>query len=650
MTHISSSVSSGETTPPIHSCNSPSYELLKGALVLALQEPSPVHLSHRSMRRSNNPYLTTGHSSNASVASVASIASTATICSTTPIRSQEASWRPSDPEKASDANDNDLSQALAEDIAALEPIEHDYHRQQPFWLFSMIWAHQIWWVIAGVINIPFFYHVSKYSPSTTRTSFIAQASLVNLTITVLVRNELLLAGLYWAFSKIPFRRFYAHRMLHSIGGLHVGCAFGTFIVEVGRSTSLNSTLDIALLVTSIILPVGITVIIFFALRPLRERFHNAWEYTHRYVGWTVIADLVVHLGLKAATLDTPEQLFYTSLPYLTLACIISIFYIWFTVRHAQISIRANRSVAVVTLPGAPTMRSGTFARISRDGFEWHAFSVAMTDFEKREFSLIVGRAGDWTTGLINDALDTRGPEKIYIRGVCPPGFMYMHRSYKKVVTVCTGAGIAPALPHIEQHTSDIMLIWIAKNHRKTYGEAVWNTVTSNLPANQVILHDTSLSGRPDIASLLEKAAIAHDAEAVFVVGGMKTFCSPNGIFDANLQGKLPQDFWSNVEISTVPGANGARRVQLTGCIRPELSTQLNPGDGGGQYDSSGGEGGLGNPRDSVCLGYNHYVELIEPAGQRACIRCCDDPADCPLTMDTLGCQTVIPGNYFDCAN
>ncbi|EUC55074.1 cytochrome P450 family protein, partial [Rhizoctonia solani AG-3 Rhs1AP] len=133
-------------------------------------------------------------------------------------------------------------------------------------------------------------------------------------------------------------------------------------------------------------------------------------------------------------------------------------------------------------------------------------------------------------------------------------------------------------------------------------------------------------------------------------GGMKTFCSPNGIFDRNLQGENPQDFWSNVEMSTAPGVNGARRVQLTGCIRPELSSQLNPGDGGGQYDSSGGEGGLGNPQGSVCLGYNHYVELVEPAGRRACIRCCDDPADCPLTMDTLGCQTVIPGNYFDCTS
>ncbi|CAE6409015.1 unnamed protein product [Rhizoctonia solani] len=510
--------SSGRATPTTDSRNSFDFELLKGALALALQEPSPIFFNPHSMRKTKQLYLTSsGHSSNAS------ISSTATICSTTPIRARGESWGSTDPEKLSNSNDNDLSQALADDIAALEPIENDYHRQRPFWLVSMIWAHQIWWIIAGVINIPFFLYVSKLSSSVTRTNYIAQAALVNLTITVFVRNELLLTGLYWAFSKIPFRRFYAHRMLHSIGGLHVGCAFGTFIwiifytMEVGRSASLDSPLNIGLLITATILPLGITIIILFALRPLRERFHNIWEYTHRYVGWTVIVDLIIHLGLKAATLDAPKQLFYTSLPYLTLACFISIFYIWLTVRRANVSIQANRSVAVLTFPGAPTMRSGTFARISRDGFQWHAFSVAMTDLEKRQFSLIVGGAGDWTTGLINDALGSQGPERIYIRGVCPPGFMYMHRAYKKVVTICTGAGIAPALPQIEQRTSDIMLIWIAKNHRKTYGETVWNAVTSNLPENQVILHDTALSGRPDIGSLIERAAKAHGAEAIFVV-------------------------------------------------------------------------------------------------------------------------------------
>ena len=109
---------------------------------------------------------------------------------------------------------------------------------------------------------------------------------------------------------------------------------------------------------------------------------------------------------------------------------------------------------------------------------------------------------------------------------------------------------------------------------------------------------------------------------------------------------------------------------MTGCIRPEKLSRLNPNDAGGQYDSSGGAGGTGNPQGSQCLGYNHYVELVEPAGPRACIKCCDDPRDCPtnkgerhlarvsglfllltrirLRADTQGCPNVIPGNYFDC--
>jgi hypothetical protein len=47
---------------------------------------------------------------------------------------------------------------------------------------------------------------------------------------------------------------------------------------------------------------------------------------------------------------------------------------------------------------------------------------------------------------------------------------------------------------------------------------------------------------------------------------------------------------------------------VTGCITKSFS-QLNPKDGGGQYDSSGGAGGKGNPKGSVCTGYNHYVEV-----------------------------------------
>ncbi|KAL0573230.1 hypothetical protein V5O48_008718 [Marasmius crinis-equi] len=88
---------------------------------------------------------------------------------------------------------------------------------------------------------------------------------------------------------------------------------------------------------------------------------------------------------------------------------------------------------------------------------------------------------------------------------------------------------------------------------------------------------------------------------------------------------------------------------MIGCIRPELVDRLNPDDDGGQYDSAGGDGGTGNPEGSACLGYNYYVELIEPSANRACIKCCDNYDDCPLWLDTAGCPAVIQGNYFDCS-
>jgi hypothetical protein len=110
-------------------------------------------------------------------------------------------------------------------------------------------------------------------------------------------------------------------------------------------------------------------------------------------------------------------------------------------------------------------------------------------------------------------------------------------------------------------------------------------------------------------------------------GGMKTYCSPAGRYSSQ-QGQLPAQFWSNVAFKTGNGPSGKRyaqreisfvslettretdtiRVEVTGCIRPELLSRLNPGDEGGQYDSSGGAGGQGNPAGSVCLGRVLYMQ------------------------------------------
>jgi hypothetical protein len=98
---------------------------------------------------------------------------------------------------------------------------------------------------------------------------------------------------------------------------------------------------------------------------------------------------------------------------------------------------------------------------------------------------------------------------------------------------------------------------------------------------------------------------------------MQTYCS-QAARTSDRQGLLASNFWSNVDLQSGISSRGARFIQcsfllsssrnmrslflypVTGCIRPETLDRLNPGDGGGQYDSSGGDGGNGNPAGSKC--------------------------------------------------
>ncbi|KAF8756749.1 hypothetical protein RHS01_04500 [Rhizoctonia solani] len=116
-------------------------------------------------------------------------------------------------------------------------------------------------------------------------------------------------------------------------------------------------------------------------------------------------------------------------------------------------------------------------------------------------------------------------------------------------------------------------------------------------------------------------------------GGMRVYCSASARTD-NSQGLFPNDFWKKVTYKTGTGKR-AENTSTHGRIKKGFS-QLNDNDGGGQYDSSGGAGGKGNPQGSVCTGYKHYVQLVEPNDGRACIRCCQDYNDCPLDKDTAG--------------
>lgn len=313
------------------------------------------------------------------------------------------------------------------------------------WSDFFRWAHQIWWIIVALFNLPgvlFAFNrlatktedfaTDALSESSTQRIF-AYLSVFNLTMTIVIRNELLLTLLYWSFNYVPVFKFQFHRMLHSIGGLHVGAGFATFVwilvymINMFARTTFGCTWQEWIMrITIVIMVAGLSVMILTALRPIRERYHNLWEYTHRFVGWFTLLNLVLHVIAKSAT-SRPATIFSTPLPYLTLVCLISVFYIWFTAQQVPVEASSGTGVAIVKFPCRPTMKDGTFARVSTDFLQWHAFSVAMTNNTKSEFAIIVGAAGDWTRSLVNGVAAGHGPTRMWIRGITPPGFMHMHR-------------------------------------------------------------------------------------------------------------------------------------------------------------------------------------------------------------------------------
>src|SRR5579859_73148 len=291
------------------------------------------------------------------------------------------------------------------DAVCLRPICVDFDR----------WAHQIWWAIVILANIPGILFSFHHTPTATKTEVQDKFALIavsNLTATIIVRNELLLLVLYRSFNYAPVLKFHSHRMIHSIGGLHVGAGVATFVWTLVYMTNMYSSLPFrgiwqewVLFSSAALLALGLFLMIIIAIRPIRVRFHNIWEYTHRFVGWFSLFVLLIHVATKASMQANPRALFNTPLPYLIIVCFISVFYVWFSVRKVRVRTEAGKGVAILKFHGRPSLRDGTFIRISTNFIQWHAFSVAMTDWDGREFAVIMANAGDWTKSFI-DAVNT----------------------------------------------------------------------------------------------------------------------------------------------------------------------------------------------------------------------------------------------------
>ncbi len=395
--------------------------------------------------------------------------------------------------------------------------------------------HTFWWILISLFNLlllNIFYQTIYLSDTTT-----AIFSVSNILVAVLVRNELILHLLYrlavWTSVKIGYGKYYFNSSVHYIGGVHASCAtWGLLWVIVDQwqqlgnpnnFISMTSSQDpISIAISSILLTL-LVIIIITALPSVRDKFHDTFEISHRYLGWSSLIILVLYQirfqFIVALNQAYPLGTLLTNPVLLMVALMVfSVFLPWMSVQcfdnfgmHCP-----SQGVLVVTFPGRADV--GSFARISLDSVEWHSFSVARTSFDKEtgksKIHLIIGAVGDWTKNLIRQVEKGNLPKRLWVRRVKPPGFMFSINAYSRVVVIATGAGIAPVIPHVIENGHKLCIVWIGNNHKETYGEELWSLLDSHSRCN---IFDTGIHGRPNVEQLAIQTVRDFEAQAVFCV-------------------------------------------------------------------------------------------------------------------------------------
>ncbi len=128
--------------------------------------------------------------------------------------------------------------------------------------------------------------------------------------------------------------------------------------------------------------------------------------------------------------------------------------------------------------------------------------------------MVISRAGDWTSAFIEDP-----PQQVWVRGIPTVGMAIVRRLFTKVVFVATGSGIGPTLPHLLSSDAPSRLVWVTKDPRVTYGDALLDEITE--AQSDAIIWNTDKRGKPDVLRLAYAAYLESEAEAVVCISNSK---------------------------------------------------------------------------------------------------------------------------------
>lgn len=253
---------------------------------------------------------------------------------------------------------------------------------------------------------------------------------------------------------------------------------------------------------------------------MRAKYHNTFEASHRFMGWTVLGLVWAHTVILIRDFKPTHQsliiaFFTTATPYLLLLITVSIISPWIYLRKVPVDIEKPSNHAIIVRfndvnPAFP----GSSSTISVSPlFEWHSFANIPKPGEDG-FRLVISRAGDWTSKVIDNP-----PTHFWIKGIPTAGVANIESLFSRVVYVCTGSGIGPVMPHLLAREVPASLFWSTRTPEETYGTDFVKEVLAACPDSTV--YDTTVHGKPDMVVETYKRVVSSGAEAVICISNQK---------------------------------------------------------------------------------------------------------------------------------
>ncbi|KAH6906423.1 nonribosomal peptide synthetase 12 [Coprinopsis sp. MPI-PUGE-AT-0042] len=426
------------------------------------------------------------------------------------------------------------SQSSIDKLEKQEPIWAGYQDDEPVpqtngWLIRNL-RHQAFSIYRRLFSLVFLINVAVFAWVMATKQYDANRLggivVANVFIGVLMRQEIVINTAFLVCTSVPrswplFIRRTAARVYH-IGGIHSGAGVSSFIwlvaftVQATKEVLNKGKTSITTLVVTYVILIELLGILIFAYPALRKRFHDSFENAHRWFGWTALA--LVWVQFMFLTLDyLPEgQTLGYALArsphfYLVIILTCSVIWPWFRLRKVECKaeVLSNHAVRLWFDYGV-TPDAGTFVRLSDSPLkEWHGFaSISIPG--RTGYSVVVSRAGDWTSKHIANP-----PNKIWIKGVPTYGVLKLVPMFRRMVVIATGSGIGPCAPAIYRKEIPMRVLWTAPNIRETFGDKLCDSILEANP--EAVIYDTRKHGKPDMVKLVLRLVKEFDAEAVAII-------------------------------------------------------------------------------------------------------------------------------------